>query len=129
MVRLKEACPPDQLVAVGSLDLRPTRRLSLRPDLLVCRRADAGPQYVQHALLAVEVLSPTTRITNVVLKRDLYEQSGVPSYWLLDPTHQELIILTLAPAGYTCRAVLQGDETFTADFPFPVQLSPADLTR
>jgi Uma2 family endonuclease len=128
MVRLKQACPPDQLVAVGSLDFRPMRRLSLRPDLLVCRRADAGPQYVQHALLAVEVLSPTTRITDVVLKRDLYERSGVPSYWLLDPTHQELTILTLTPTGYTCRAVVQGEEPFTADFPFPVHLSPADLT-
>lgn len=127
MVRLKEACPPDQLVAVGSLDLRPTRRLSLRPDLLVCRRADAGPQYVQHALLAVEVLSPATRITDVVLKRDLYEQSSVPSYWLLDPTQQELTVLHLTPTGYTCEAVVQGEEPFTASHPFPIQLTPARL--
>lgn len=129
MVRLKEACPADQLVAVGSLDLRPTRRLSLRPDLLVCRRADAGPQYVQHALLAVEVLSPTTRITDVALKRDLYEQSAVPSYWLLDPTHQELTILTLTPTGYICQAVLQSEETFHTTTPFPLTLTPADLTK
>ena len=128
MVRLKEACPADQLVAVGSLDFRPTRRLSLRPDLLVCRRADAGPQYVQHASLAVEVLSPTTRITDVVLKRDLYEQSGVPSYWLLDPTHQELTILHLTPTGYTCEAVVQSDDAFTTTHPFPVRLCPAELT-
>jgi Uma2 family endonuclease len=103
--------------------------LSLRPDLLVCRRADAGPQYVRHALLAVEVLSPTTRITDVVLKRDLYESSGVPSYWLLDPNHQELTILNLTPTGYTCQAVVQGEEAFTATLPFSVHLSPADLTR
>jgi len=129
MIRLKHACPPDQLVAIGSLDFRPNRRLFLRPDLLVCRRADAGPQYVQHALLAVEVLSPATRTTDVVLKRDLYEQSAVPSYWLLDPTNQELTILTLTPTGYTCEAVVQGEEIFTADFPFPIQLTPAGLCR
>jgi Uma2 family endonuclease len=129
MVRLKEACPADQLVAVGSLDFRPTRRLSLRPDLLVCHRADAGPQYVQQALLAVEVLSPTTRITDVVLKRDLYERSGVPSYWLLDPTHQELTVLHLTPTGYTCEAVIQGEETYDADLPFTVRMIPAELTR
>lgn len=41
MVRLKNACPPDQLVAVDSLDFRPTRGLSLRPDILVCNLADS----------------------------------------------------------------------------------------
>jgi len=129
MVKLKQACPPDHLVAVGSLDFRPTRRLSLRPDLLVCRSADAGPQYVEHPLLlAVEVLSPSTRTTDVVLKRALYEQSGVQSYWLLDPHNQELTVLAQTPTGYTCQAVVQGEETFTTTRPFPLTLTPPDLT-
>jgi Uma2 family endonuclease len=130
MIRLKVSCPPDQMVAVGSLDFRPTRGLSLRPDILVCKRSDAGPQFITTPpLLAVEVLSPATRVTDVVLKRGLYEQSGVHSYWLLDPTNQELTILELSDGHYTCQAVIQGEETYSPTHPFPVQLSPAALTR
>ena len=70
MIQLKHACPPDLLVSVGSLDFRPTLGVSLRPDLLVCRRADAGPHLLTAPpLLTVEVLSPSTRTTDVVLKR------------------------------------------------------------
>jgi Uma2 family endonuclease len=130
MVLLKHACPPDLLVAVGSLDFRPTLGISLRPDLLVCRRTDAGPQLLTAPpVLAVEVLSPATRTTDVVLKRTLYETHQVPSYWLLDPTHHELTILELTPTGYTCQAVLQSEETFHTTTPFPVTLTPAALTK
>lgn len=128
MVLLKHACPPDLLVAVGSLDFRPTLGISLRPDLLVCRRTDAGPQLLTAPpVLAVEVLSPATRTTDVVLKRTLYETHQVPSYWLLDPTHHELTILELTPTGYTCQAVVQAEETFHTTTPFPVTLTPAKL--
>lgn len=129
MIQLKQACPPDLLVAVASLDFRPTLGISLRPDLLVCRRTDAGPHLLTAPpLLAVEVLSPSTRTTDVVLKRTLYEQHAVQSYWLLDPTHHELTILELTDNGYTCRAVLQSEETFHATAPFPIDLTPATLT-
>jgi len=128
MLLLKQACPADLLVSVGSLSFRPTRRLSLRPDVLVSLRADAGPQYVQKALLAVEVVSPATRVTDVVVKRELYAEHGVPAYWLLDPDRQELTILHLTATDYTCHAVLQGNETLDTSIPFPVPLSPAALT-
>jgi Uma2 family endonuclease len=127
LVQLKQACPPHLRVAVNSLDFRPTRHLSLRPDLLVCRAEDAGPQYTTRLLLAVEVISASTRITDVVHKRALYEQADVPSYWLLDPTTQELTILTLTESHYTCDAVLQHEDTFHATHPFPINLTPAAL--
>jgi len=129
MVQLKQACPPDLLVAVNSLDFRPTRGISLRPDLLVCRRADAGRNLLEAPpLLTVEVLSPSTRTTDVVLKRTLYEHHHVQSYWLLDPTQHELTILDLTDAGYICRAVVQAEEAFHAAIPFPINLIPAALT-
>lgn len=126
MVLLKQACPPDLLVSVGSLAFRPTPHTTLRPDLLVCPRNYAT---TQPPLLAVEVLSPSTRTTDVVLKRTLYETHQIPSYWLLDPTSQELTLLTLTPTGYTCEAVLQAEETFHTTQPFPVSLTPSALTR
>ena len=125
MVLLKHACPPHLLVAVGSIAFRPTPHTTLRPDVLVCPR-DAP--VTQPPLLAVEVLSPATRTTDVVLKRTLYEQHKIPSYWLLDPTTRELTILELTPTGYTCQAVIQSEETFRATTPFPITLTPASLT-
>lgn len=128
MVLLKHACPPDLLVSVGSLDFRPALNTSLRPDLLVCHRTDLRAQLLTAPpLLAVEVLSPTTRTTDVVLKRSLYEQHQIPSYWLLDPDAEELTVLELTPTGYTCQAVVQAEEAFEATTPFPLTLSPAAL--
>jgi Uma2 family endonuclease len=126
MVLLKHACPPDLLVSVGSLAFRPTPHTTLRPDLLVCHRNSPA---TQPPVLVVEVLSASTRTTDVVLKRTLYETHQIPSYWLLDPTNEELTILELTPTGYTCQAVLQAEETFHATTPFPVDLTPASLTR
>jgi Uma2 family endonuclease len=129
MILLKQACPPDLLVSVGSLGFRPSLGVSLRPDLLVCRRSDAGPHLLNAPpLLTIEVLSPSTRTTDVVLKRTLYETYGVPSYWLLDPTHHELTILERTPSGYTCQAVVQAEESFRATSPFPITLTPSSLT-
>ncbi|MEV5964113.1 Uma2 family endonuclease [Kribbella sp. NPDC051952] len=129
MIALKNACPPELLVSVGSVDFRPTLGVSLRPDLLVCHRSDAGPHLLTTPpLLTVEVLSPSTRTTDIVLKRTLYERHGIQSYWLLDPTVQELTVLDLTPTGYTCQAVVQSEETFHATTPFPIALTPATLT-
>lgn len=125
MVQLKHACPPDLMVAVGSVPFRPTPSTTLRPDLLVCHRT---APVTEPPLLAVEVLSPTTRTTDVVLKRTLYEQHHVPHYWLLDPSTQELTILELTPTGYTCQAVLQPEETYETTRPFPLTLTPKTLT-
>lgn len=128
LVRLKGACPPDQLITAGSLDFRPRHGLTLRPDLLVCRRADAGPKFLDRPpLLVIEVLSPSTRITDVVLKRGLYEQADIPSYWFLDPDRQELTVLDLSDGRYICQAVVQGEETFHATLPFPTRIVPAQL--
>ncbi|MEV8375606.1 Uma2 family endonuclease [Kribbella sp. NPDC056861] len=127
MVLLKQACPSDLLVSVDSLDFRPTLRHSLRPDILVTSRAEAGPVYVQHAVLAVEVLSPTTRATDVVTKRELYAAHGIPSYWLVDPAAQELTVLQLEDGHYVCEAVIQGEEVFTTMQPFAVRLTPSAL--
>ncbi|MEV4260097.1 Uma2 family endonuclease [Kribbella sp. NPDC049584] len=125
MVVLKQACPPDLLVSVGSLAFRPTPHTTLRPDLLVCPR---NYHPTEPPVLAVEVLSPSTRTTDVVLKRALYETHQVPSYWLLDPATQELTILTLTPTGYACDAVVQAEEAHQATQPFQVTLTPATLT-
>ena len=52
-------------------------------------------------VLAVEVLSPSTRRKDQVLKRAKYEESGVQSYWIVDPEEPSLLALDLVEGRYT----------------------------
>ncbi len=76
-VTLDAACPPELEVFHAPLDYQPNRQTSLQPDLLVVRRQDVGELNITAPLLlAVEVLSPSTRAKDLLLKRGLYEQAG-----------------------------------------------------
>lgn len=82
---LRAACPPDLRVGM-TIGYRPDPANELVPDLVVVRRSDAhGARLEGTPLLAVEVASPSTSRYDRVLKRQVYEARGVPSYWLLDP--------------------------------------------
>ena len=125
---LRKYCPEQLKVFVAPLDFQPTPSRSLQPDVLVCRRADVGPRAIEKPLLlAVEVLSPATRSKDLVLKRRLYEEAGVASYWIVDPAKEQLTVLELVDGTYLERAVVTGKEAFDAELPFPVQIVPAVL--
>ena len=77
---LRSACPPHVRVMLAPTDYQPTRRRSLQPDLLVARRSDVGDDPIGAPLvLAVEVLSPSTRSVDLLLKHGIYAESGVAS--------------------------------------------------
>jgi Uma2 family endonuclease len=127
---LRLGCPDDLRVYVSPLDFRPTARRSLQPDVMVARRDDTGPRALSKPLLlAAEVLSPATRSKDLLLKRALYEEAGVASYWIFDPASQELTVLELKESRYVERAVVRGDEPFSATLPFPVEVVPSTLIR
>jgi Uma2 family endonuclease len=129
-IALQAGCPGDLEVFVAPLDFRPTSQRSLQPDVLVCRREDVGPRAIERPLLlAVEILSPATRSKDVLLKRALYEEAGVTSYWIFDPARQELTVLELTAGRYAGQAVVQGAEVFEAKLPYPVRIVPADFIR
>jgi Uma2 family endonuclease len=49
--------------------------------------------------LMVEVLSPSTFKKDWTKKRDLYEESGVREYWLVDPKKKTVHVFILQPNG------------------------------
>jgi Uma2 family endonuclease len=49
---------------------------------------------VRRLLLAVEVLSPSSARYDRFTKRALYQQMGVPLYWVLDPERREVEVWT-----------------------------------
>jgi Uma2 family endonuclease len=124
---LAGACPPGLEVFFAPLDYQPTRRRSLQPDLLVVRPEDVGPTAVSGLVLAVEVLSPSTRSKDLLLKRGLYEDGGVASYWVVDPDEPSLVAWELREGRYVEVASVRGDEPFPAEAPFAVAVVPSAL--
>jgi Uma2 family endonuclease len=63
-----------------------------------------------------------------MLKRARYEALGVPAYWIVDPAKPSLTELRLSSRGqYIERVTVAGNDTFTTDHPFIVELTPAAL--
>ena len=126
---LDDACPrPGMEAFVAPLDWRPDIRTSLQPDVLVARDDDLEVKNIKKPLmLAVEVLSPSTRRKDLVLKRSKYQDVGVASYWVVDPDEPSIVMYDLLDGGYveTGRAV--GLDQVSAERPFPVTITPSLL--
>jgi Uma2 family endonuclease len=71
----------------------------LIPDLFFVRAGRSGivsRRGVEGAPdLVVEVLSPSTRLRDLGIKRDRYAHFGVPHYWILDPRKRQVQIYRL----------------------------------
>lgn len=128
LVLLHAARTTEQRVLVAPLDVRLSAATVLEPDVLVARAADLTEARVEGApLLAVEVLSDSTRRIDLGTKRLAYEAGGVPAYWLVDPDVPSLTVLHLEEGRYVEHAVVTGDEAYHGTFPFPVRIVPAEL--
>lgn len=85
----------------------------VQPDvLIVCdpgkldRRGVRGaPDWI------AEVLSPSTAAHDQIVKRRIYEQAGVPEYWLVHPTDRTLMIYTLQAGSYGRPDIFELKET------------------
>ena len=111
-LQLHAQCPADlEVVYEVGLRLGEDGRI---PDLAVVRRsAPSGrgvPAYEpQHLVLAVEVVSPSSRTTDRLVKPVHYAEAGIPSYWRIetDPA-VELVAMDLAGSVY--REVLRATD-------------------
>ncbi|TCC60371.1 Uma2 family endonuclease [Kribbella pittospori] len=107
-------------------NLPPAAGLSLLPDILVCRRDDIGERHVERLLLAVAIMSRSTRELDTGYRQALYDLSKVPSYWMFDPARRSLTVRELVDGEYAERTVV-GDDVFEATVPFSVRVVPAEL--
>ena len=100
----------------------------LQPDLLVAATRDFTAKELPRApLLAVEILSPSTRGFDLTLKRDRLEAAGCEAYWCIDPDQLTLTAWHLEHGRFVEVAYVSGDETFETERPFPIAIRPADL--
>jgi Uma2 family endonuclease len=130
--QLRLRFPPGVRVLTAPFAVRTGTDSEVQPDVLVARFADLNRNSRNlpvAPLLAVEVLSPSTRLKDLNLKKAHYERIGVASYWILDPNEPgSLIVFELDDEGrYQQVAHVEGDEEFVATSPFPVTIVPARL--
>ncbi|MFQ5705594.1 MAG: Uma2 family endonuclease [Gemmatimonadales bacterium] len=86
---LDETCVGSALLSPA--DISWGTGILVQPDLFVADRDEIETgewQNVQTLLLAIEVLSPSTARYDRFTKRRLYQEVGVPLYWIVDPDEQ-----------------------------------------
>ncbi len=85
----------------------------VEPDLLFVRQdrlniLDSGRYVMGRPDLVVEIISPSSRKTDQGAKFDLYERTGIPEYWLVDPTTRRCQLFTLREGRYEEVAPVEG---------------------
>ncbi len=121
-------CPAGLWVMAAPLDVVLADDTVVEPDLLVAPKAAFGPKNLQvPPLLAVEVLSPSTRLVDLNMKKERYERAGIASYWLVDPDELTLTVHELVDGAYAVAAEVAGDEAWAATRPFAVTITPSAL--
>lgn len=134
LLRLLGSAAAERVEVVGApFDYRYDDDNYVEPDVLVIAPGDFLLDGHLHAtpLLLVEILSPSNPAYDLLLKRDLYERLGVPSYWIVDPGAADrepaVTALRLVDGAYEVEAEVAGAERFATEVPFPVTFAPADL--
>ncbi|HEY3013637.1 MAG TPA: Uma2 family endonuclease [Nocardioides sp.] len=127
-VALSAAAPRSAKVLIAPFDVALSPATVIEPDVVVARRIDVTDRDLPTApLLAVEVLSPSTRLFDLGRKKELLEQAGCPSYWVIDPDGPELTALELRDGRYVEVARVSAMQTWTATAPYDVTIVPRDL--
>ena len=72
------------------------------PDMMVvCDRSKIKRTYIDGAPdLVVEVLSPGTAKNDKGYKKDVYERSGVPEYWIVNPADKSIEVYLREDGAY-----------------------------
>ncbi len=108
------------LVLVAPTDVVLVSGRVLQPDVLMIAPPDvdrlAGAARVEGVVpvLVVEVSSPSTRSHDVLRKRRVYEEAGVPEFWFVDLEAERIEIYWLGADGYSPPTVHERGATVTS---------------
>ncbi|MEV1114614.1 Uma2 family endonuclease [Actinosynnema sp. NPDC049800] len=121
------ACPPG-LEALPGLNLEISGTRMLIPDFTVNVAGEEGLLLpAAHLVVAGEVLSPSNRVNDLVLKRKLYADAGIPFYLVVDPEGGDVTATMFElRAGEYVEAARSEGGVLKLERPFPVtiELSP-----
>lgn len=92
-------------IVMAPMDVRLTRDLVVQPDILFIRKGSKTGIPIEGRIagtpdLVVEILSDSTAVRDLNQKRAIYEASGVPEYWIVDPKAEKITVLALEHGTY-----------------------------
>jgi Uma2 family endonuclease len=119
---------------LAPFDIRLPRRLAdpVEPDLVFFRKGNA-PQEGDKSFrgvpdLVIEVLSPGTRRIDQRIKREVYQEAGIPEFWMVDPKARTLVVLRLDDAGVYAEISRDGEEGVVTSATLPgLRLKVSDI--
>lgn len=90
----------------------------LQPDLFViCRDYDRKAKAIEGAPdLTLEILSPSTRARDMILKLGKYYNAGVREYWIVDPENRQVYVYDFSLPNFR-------QENYSFDDQIPIRLS------
>ncbi len=107
-------------VFIAPFDVRVSEYSAVQPDIFfvsVARKEIIGDDFCEGAPdLVVEVISPSNKRIDLIRKRVLYAEFGVPEYWIVDPDAQSMSVNLLDGKHYA-EHVFTGGELGSATFP------------
>ena len=128
-VLLSAVCPAE-LVVLAGVGVNVSKFQHRVPDVAVVR-AGALESFFQETPpeLVVEVASPRTRRYDRNRKKDIYQDFGIPAYWIVEPSSDrpELTVFELRSGSYEQVAHVTGAEEYRATLPFQVTIAPSQL--
>ena len=118
---------PDHLEVFLPIDVRLSPWRQIAPDITVVRREDAtGRRLAGRPELVVEVQSPSTRAVDLTLKRQVLQEAGVPSYWLVDPESLQVRVLQMVDGAYAEAGAATVDAALDVTLPFACRIAPGE---
>ena len=92
----------------------------VQPDIcVICDRQKLTQRGCEGAPnLIIEILSRGTQYNDTKLKFDLYQEQGVPEYWVVDPYYKTVQIYLYREGNYIALSpILETDEVQSVTFP------------
>ncbi len=102
----------------------------VQPDIIVIcdtDRIDASGKYQGVPTLAVEVLSRSTRRKDMLKKLDLYMQTDVKEYWIVDPDKKEVSVYNFKKHDISDHDTFIGDMTVKSKVFEGLEIRLADI--
>jgi Uma2 family endonuclease len=132
-VALEDDCP-DEYDVTQAVEVRVGRTRSFIPDVLVTT-AEAAARNPSHyrpheVVLVVEIVSPSTRSIDRVLKPALYAQAGIPFFWRVEISDDGVVVHThrIDPVDEVYTETGRWTKVVDTGEPFPVNLPVARIT-
>jgi len=127
---IESAAPPRHEVFSAPIGLRLAGDQMLEPDIVVAPYASVGDDNIElPVLLVVEIVSPGSRVHDLVTKRAVYGEAGIEHYWLVDGTRARPCFTALRLVDSDYETVLETDGDVETTEPVAVAFSVADLFR